>query len=214
MASLAVGLFSIAAAAFGLGLIFNAAPGPVFAASVRYAVAGGFRPALAVQLGSLAGDAIWAVLGLAGIGALASVTALRVPLAIAGTAYLVWLAWDAWRAASHPIAMATDPADRDHRTALRTGAALSLTNPQNLGYWAALGSALGTIGVTQPTTADYAAFFGGFMLSSLVWSFVFAAILEHTLGRIGANWTKLTYRLCAVSFLVLAIASARAIVLS
>lgn len=48
------------ASAFLLGLIFNAAPGAVFAETVRQGVRGGFRPALAVPLGSLAGDALWA----------------------------------------------------------------------------------------------------------------------------------------------------------
>ena len=45
------------AAAFLLGLVFNAAPGAVFAETVRQGMRGGFRPALAVQVGSLVGDA-------------------------------------------------------------------------------------------------------------------------------------------------------------
>lgn len=56
--------------AFLLGLIFNATPGAVFAETVRQGVHGGFRPALAVQVGSLVGDALWAMLGLMGIGLL------------------------------------------------------------------------------------------------------------------------------------------------
>jgi chemosensory pili system protein ChpE len=45
-------------AAFMLGLVFNAAPGAVFAETIRQGVRGGFRPALAVQCGSLVGDAL------------------------------------------------------------------------------------------------------------------------------------------------------------
>lgn len=60
---------------------------------------GGFRPALSVQLGSLAGDALWAVLGLAGVGLLAQAESLRVPVGVAGVLYLLWLAIDSWRAA-------------------------------------------------------------------------------------------------------------------
>jgi chemosensory pili system protein ChpE/L-lysine exporter family protein LysE/ArgO len=63
-------MLSLFVAAFLLGLLFNAAPGAVFAETVRQGVRGGFRPALSVQLGSLAGDALWAVLGLAGVGLL------------------------------------------------------------------------------------------------------------------------------------------------
>ena len=45
-------MLGVFATAFALGLVFNAAPGPVFAATVRYGARGGFRPALLVQLGS------------------------------------------------------------------------------------------------------------------------------------------------------------------
>lgn len=57
-----------------------------------HALRGGFRPALAAQIGSLAGDALWAVLGLAGIGLLLQLEALRVPVGIAGALHLLWLA--------------------------------------------------------------------------------------------------------------------------
>jgi chemosensory pili system protein ChpE/L-lysine exporter family protein LysE/ArgO len=198
-------VLEILAAAFGLGLVFNAAPGPVFAATLRYAIAGGFRPALVVQFGSIAGDALWAVAGLAGIGALAAVEALRLPIGIAGAAYLTWLAVDAWRASTRPF----EPQLRDPReftrAAWRVGAALSLTNPQNLGFWAALGSVLTTVGVADPAPAHYVVFFSGFLLSSIVWSFVFAALVDRALRRATGLWARLTYRLCAMAFAALAV---------
>ncbi|WP_372487600.1 LysE family transporter [Streptomyces lomondensis] len=40
--------------------------------------------------GSLVGDAVWAVLGLAGVGALFAVPALRVPLTVAGCLLPAW----------------------------------------------------------------------------------------------------------------------------
>jgi chemosensory pili system protein ChpE/L-lysine exporter family protein LysE/ArgO len=202
------------AAAFGLGLVFNAAPGPVFAATLRYGVRGGFRPALLVQLGSLAGDAAWAALGLGGVGLLAQSDALRAPIGVIGALYLSWLGWDAWRASRQQLA--DEPAVAAGRTGtgntlepVRTGVLLSLTNPQNVGYWAALGTALGAVGVAAPAAADYAVFFAGFMTSSLVWSLVFAAIVDRVLGRASIGWTRMTYRLCAIVFLALALASLR-----
>ncbi|MEV4111659.1 hypothetical protein [Nonomuraea sp. NPDC049695] len=44
--------------ALWIGLLFNAAPGAVFSESLRRGVRGGFGPAFAVQVGSLAGDAV------------------------------------------------------------------------------------------------------------------------------------------------------------
>ena len=199
-------MLNILLAAFGLGLVFNAAPGPVFAATLRYGVRGGFRPALVVQIGSLAGDAVWAVLGLAGVGLLARLEPLRTPLGVAGAAYLVWLAWDAWRASRQQFLISAADVD-SNESALRSGIVLSLTNPQNIGYWAALGSALGALGVHQSDAPGYAVFFAGFMLSSIAWAVVFAAIVDRVLGRAGARWAQITYRMCAVLFLALALTS-------
>ena len=88
----------------------------------------------------------------------------------------------------------------------------SITNPQNIAYWAALGSALGAIGVSEPTSAHYAVFFCGFMLSSLIWCFLCAALVDRAFRNTGGKWARLTYQVCAVAFLVLALSSARNIV--
>ena len=202
-------MLSVFAAAFGLGLVFNAAPGPVFAATLRHGVRGGFRPALAVQLGSLVGDALWAVLGLAGVGLLATLESLRLPIGIAGALYLLWLARDAWVASRLEFTLEGVDESESRDAALKSGMLLSLTNPQNIGYWAALGSALGAVGVHEPRSADYAVFFGGFMLSSVVWAIVFAALVDWALGRAGSRWERVTYRMCAILFLALALTSLR-----
>jgi len=199
---------SLLAMAFGLGLLLNAAPGPVFAETVRRGVGGGFRAALAVQVGSIAGDAAWAIVGLVSIGLLLQLDALRVPIGVAGSIYLLWLAVDSWRSAEHEFSLA-EPTDADHREGLVAGLLLSLMNPQHLAYWAAIGSALGSLGVTRPTFAHYAVFFAGFLASSVVWAFVMSALVDRLFRRLGARWARLTYRACAVALLALAIAMAR-----
>lgn len=194
--------------AFLLGLVFNAAPGAVFAETVRQGVRGGFRPALAVQIGSLVGDALWAALGLLGIGLLLQLEWLRWPIGVAGAAYLLWLAWDAWHAASREFSLA-EGGDLQRQRALRAGVMLSVTNPQNVAYWAAVGSAMGAVGVQSPTPADYGVFFSGFMASSVLWCFVCAAIVDRVFKRAGLRWARVTYKLCALAFLALALGSVR-----
>jgi len=49
-----------------LGIAFCAPPGIITAEAVRRGLARGFRPALWVELGSLNGDATWAIIALAG----------------------------------------------------------------------------------------------------------------------------------------------------
>jgi chemosensory pili system protein ChpE len=197
--------------AFTLGLVFNAAPGAVFAETVRQGVRGGFRPAFAVQVGSLVGDATWAVLGLAGIGLALQLDALRWPVGLAGAAYLLWLSWDSWRAARVEYALDQAPAHGSRR-ALRAGVLLSLTNPQNLAYWAAMGSAMGAVGVAEPTAREYGGFFAGFMAASVLWCFACAAIVDRLFRRVGATWARFTYRLCAAALLALALGSLRELV--
>jgi chemosensory pili system protein ChpE/L-lysine exporter family protein LysE/ArgO len=197
-------------AAFGLGFVFNAAPGAVFAETLRQGVRGGFRPAVAVQLGSLVGDASWALLGLAGVGLMLQLENLRVPIGLLGVGYLLWLAVDSWRTARREIAVgSTGEGALIPGSALRSGMVISLTNPVNIAYWAAMGSAMGAVGVAAPRAADYATFFAGFMASSVVWCFVCALLIDRLFRRAGAGWASFTYRLCAVAFLALALASLR-----
>src|SRR4029078_12234671 len=120
----------------------------------------------------------------------------------------LWLAVDAWRSAEHEFSLA-EPVEPDHRKGLAAGLLLSLMNPQHLAYWAAIGSALGSLGVTRPTFAHYAVFFAGFLASSVAWAFVMSALLDRLFRRLGARWAPLTYRACAIALLALAIAMAR-----
>ncbi|MEK9960365.1 MAG: LysE family transporter, partial [Rhodobiaceae bacterium] len=165
--------------AFLLGFIFNATPGAVFAETIRHGLTGGYRAALSVQFGSLVGDAAWAVLGLAGIGLLLQAESLKIPVGIAGAAYLAWLAWDSWQASRGEAEVA---APNRRASAMRSGVVLSLSNPQNVAYWAALGSAFGALGISNPDHIDYTLFFLGFMGSSLVWCFVCAGLISRLFG--------------------------------
>jgi chemosensory pili system protein ChpE/L-lysine exporter family protein LysE/ArgO len=199
--------FSLLAMAFCLGLLLNAAPGPVFAETMRRGVRGGFRAALAVQVGSIVGDAAWAAVGLVSIGLLLRLDVLRIPIGIGGSLYLLWLAIDSWRSSRQEFSLAA-PAE-DHREGLAAGLFLSVANPQHLAYWAAIGSALGSLGVAHPTFGHYAIFFAGFLASSVAWAFVMSALVDQLFRRIGVRWARITYRACAIALLALAIAAAR-----
>ena len=201
-------MLTLFVSAFVLGLVFNAAPGAVFAETVRQGVRGGFRPALDVQIGSLVGDATWAVLGLVGVGLLLQMEVLRLPVGLAGAAYLAWLARDSWKAASQEFSVSGD-ASAQGRHALRAGVMLSVTNPQNVAYWAAMGSAMGAVGVSDPTAAHYGVFFAGFMLSSVVWAFFCAAVVARLFRGATNTWARITNKRCAAAFIALALSSLR-----
>jgi chemosensory pili system protein ChpE len=201
-------MLTLLASAFGLGLVFNATPGPVFAETIRQGVRSGFPSALAVQLGSLVGDALWAIVGLVGVGFMSRVEVLRTPVSSAGAAYLLCLSWNAWQSSRAEVKSDLG-ADTTDRRAFRSGMVLSLTNPQNIAYWAAIGSALRAIGVTDPTVEDNLGFFAAFMVSSAVWAFFVAALVDRAFRRVSVAWARLTYRACAIAFLLLALGMLR-----
>lgn len=204
-----ISAFELLGMAFLLGFIFNATPGAVFAETIRHGMTGGYRAALSVQFGSLVGDAAWAMLGLAGIGLLLQADSLRIPVGIAGAGYLAWLAFDSWQA-SRSEAEVT--ALNQGTSAMRSGVVLSLSNPQNVAYWAALGSAFGALGISNPDRIDYTLFFLGFMGSSLVWCFVCAGLISRLFGGRGGLWRVWTYRICAIAFAYLALGTAREVI--
>ncbi|MBM61229.1 MAG: chemotaxis protein [Rhodospirillaceae bacterium] len=208
-------------AAFMLGLVFSAAPGPIFAESIRRGLTGGFDEALRVQLGSLVGDATWAILGLAGVGILLQTDMLKIPIGLAGAGYLGWLAWDSWREAAtsgQPPAEPLEDAQKSEGAqesgtkvsggAFRSGMVLSLSNPQNVAFWAALGSAFGSLGIDTPRTMDYSVFFAGFMVASVAWCYFCAAAISRLFGGRNAAWHVWTYRICALAFSYLACGTA------
>lgn len=191
------------AGAFGLGMVFNLTPGAVFAETMRRGLHEGYGAALGVQFGSLIGDGTWAILGLAGVGLLLQAPAVRLPVTVASGLYLLWLAWQSARdALAARRAQGTTPAAVDPRAAVRgafgAGAVLSLTNPQNLAYWSAMGAAMGVLGVTHPQPADYLVFFGGFMASSVAAAFITAWFIELFRRRAGLTWRVATYAACAL----------------
>lgn len=192
--------------AFVLGVIFNAAPGSVFAESLRRGLQGGYHSALYVQFGSLIGDATWAILGLMGAGILFQIPAVRTPLTAAGAAYLAYLGLQSI------LSRHTTPSPQDdeikriaHRGAFAAGASLSLTNPANVFYWAALGGVLGGLGVDQPKTQHYAVFFIGFMASSIAWCFVCAGIIHMMHRTMSPTFVKFINWLAGAALLYLAI---------
>ncbi len=214
MSGLAVLYFSMA----GLGLAFSAPPGVVTAESVRRGLQGGFRPALLVQLGSLIGDAFWAILAFSGLALLVEHRPVRLVLGLIGAVFLLRLAWGALRAALETAAPAVG-ADGGRGIALQSafarGAALSLSNPFALAFW--LGAGGGIAALTPGGTGQGPIFvvaFAGFMSGSLVWCVSLAALVAWGRGLLRPTLFRLIDGLCGLAFgysgLLLGLETARA----
>lgn len=196
-------MIALFCSAFFFGIIFNAAPGAVFAESIRRGLKGGFRPALAVQIGSLTGDFLWLLIGVSGAAALLTLPQIRVPLALSGAALLFWFAFSSFR-----DAMNAPPLPSEHQneaqTALFAGVALSISNPLNVTYWAAIGSAVTVVTGTAPTWIHFTVFIAGFMTSSVLWCFACAWGIAWTQKRLSPLlWVTLHFS-CGLGMIGLA----------
>jgi threonine/homoserine/homoserine lactone efflux protein len=126
-------------AAFALALTLAAAsPGPGIAAVVARALGAGFRGALPMVLGLVAGDLVYLSFAAFGLAALAaSFGGVFLAVKYAGAAYLIWLAVRLWRAAPSAQAVGAVATGRPWRTFL-AGLSVTLGNPKVMVFYLAL----------------------------------------------------------------------------
>jgi threonine/homoserine/homoserine lactone efflux protein len=83
-----------------IGLSIAAPVGPIGLLVIQRTLRHGRAVGLATGLGAAVADAAYGAVGAFGVTALiGALQALRVPLALVGGAFLLWLAWRTWRAA-------------------------------------------------------------------------------------------------------------------
>ena len=196
-------MIELFAYAFFLGVIFNVLPGAIFAESLRRGLAGGFGPAFAVQIGALVGDGVWVVLGLLGTAAFFSLPYVATPLTLCGALLLGYLAFVSFRDSRRDMPELTSESSKTlDKGAMVSGIGLSLSNPLNITYWAALGGTIGAFSAGAPTQADFLVFIFGFMLSSVIWCFVAAALIAFTRLHLTQRLWQILNILCGLGLLV------------
>ena len=159
-----------------LALAYCAAPGPVLAEATRQGLTGGFRAAFAVELGSMAGDALWIALTLAGAAALAEAGGFQLAAGSIGGVFLLWLGVRALRTARQ--GQVTANRNQLVERAFATGAAISVASPYALPFWLSVSSSLPGYGVSSRGALGYAVFSATFMLTCLVFALVAAAVIS------------------------------------
>lgn len=193
-------LFFVACA---MGLAFCGPPGAVFAIAARRGVANGFTAALMVEIGSLVGDAVWAIVGLSSFGLLLQIAPVQGAIAAAGGLLLGWLGvralLDAWHDRDPPVAPPSVRGD------FATGAILSLTNPQAVAYWIAFGGSIEAIIGGRANSAQLAIFFTGFMVGCLVYCFLAATVIAGARSLITKSFYRVVNTVCGVALLSFAV---------
>lgn len=170
-------LIPLALSGFTIGLAYTVVPGPVNTEATRRGLKGGFRPALTVQLGSLVGDVLWAILGLTGAVVVLQRDSLATVLGLVGAGFLFALARSAFRGAAGSGEPGTVAA---RGNGWRVGIMFSLANPAGIAFWSGVGG--GMLGATaNPGAIEVAAVLVSFIVGSAACGVLFAALAG--LGR-------------------------------
>ncbi len=191
-----------------IAISFSAPPGPVAMETIRRGLRGGFSPALNVQLGSIIGDFLWFMIALIGLGPLAQITWVRMPLTIAGVLVLLYLGASGIRDAikAKIVSMTDEPAST--KGAFRTGMAISIANPMAIGYWLSVGGALVAAGVAGTSAAQTVSFASGFVVGTLAWAFIMAAVVRFSKRLINPTLFRAVNFACGLALVVFGFALA------
>lgn len=172
-----------------MGLVYVAPPGPVNIETARRVARSGAWAGCSLQLGSLLGDALYAILGLLGLDlVLTHLAVAHIVLGLGGIGLLLYLGLsalrDGWcgvrRSQMRPAAWAYGQRGQQvvavgaNRKTFQMGLMMSVTSPFGLAYWASVG---GT--ALQRYHGREAAFVGCFLLAEVLW----ALVLPVSMGR-------------------------------
>ena len=162
--------------AFVMSISFAAQPGVIGFESLRRGMSHGWTAALHVELGSLLGDGVWAIIALAGASVIFQNQVVTLLLGLFGCGLLLRFSWDAWRASRADVEIVKSGVESSNH--LLAGAMLSLSNPQNITFWVGMSGTIIGIGFLNPEPIHLLVFFAGFMIAQVCWCFFFATVVE------------------------------------
>ena len=181
-----------------IGLSIAAPVGPIGLLTIQRTLNQGPAAGLATGMGAAVADAAYGAVGAFGVTVLIqALTAARLPLAIGGAAFLLWLAWSIWRA---PVAQRAAQATGGG-SLLRCFAGtfvLTLSNPATLlSFIAVFGALAGRVQVVSPWTM-----IAGVLIDSALWWLLLATAVGRLRERFDARWRR---RVNVASAVVLAV---------
>jgi len=189
-------------ALFGQALLVGwaiAAPvGPIGLLVIERTLRHGRAAGVATGLGAASADALYATLGVAGLGALTDwLTHLALPLALLGSAFLIWLGVTTLRRLPAEQAAAGGGAGLGAYTASAFG--LTLSNPLTILSFLAVFA--GLAGRQQFGAAAGALMIAGVFAGSVLWWLMLAGAVGWLGGRLSLRWRGRLDRVCGALLL-------------
>jgi threonine/homoserine/homoserine lactone efflux protein len=169
-----------------IGFSIAAPVGPIGLLTIQRTLQLGSAAGLATGLGAAVADAVYGAVGAFGVSALINaLTAARVPLALGGGAFLLWLAW---RIARSPVAVqaASAPGGADLLRCFAGTFVLTLSNPATIfSFIAVFGAMAGRTAVSSPWTM-----IAGVLVGSALWWLLLSVMVGRLRERFDARWRR------------------------
>jgi threonine/homoserine/homoserine lactone efflux protein len=202
-----------------LGVAYVVPPGPVNIETVRRGLTGGLVTALAIQLGAVVVDIVYAMLAMVGIRFLLTHSIAQLTLGLMGTALLGYLGWSALQngpglgALLPRLAGETIPRTQAPPTSVQRsfwiGVAISIANPYSIAFWLSVGGTL-----MQNSHHHGLVFLCGFILGSLASSLLIACLVGYWCLRITPRLLRLTSSACGLALFAFALSLGYSVVLA
>ena len=177
-----------------IGLSIAAPVGPIGLLVIQRTLQRGAIVGLATGLGAAAADAIYGAVGAFGVTAVIdALVGARVPLALGGGAFLLWMAWRVWR--SKPAEQAARAGGGAGLLSCFAGTfALTLSNPATIFSFIAVFGTLGArLRVSSPWTMV-----AGVLLGSALWWLLLSVLVGRLRSRFDARAQAWVNRISAL----------------
>lgn len=179
-------LLAVFTSALIIGISIAAPVGPIGLLTIQRSLDHGPSAGLATGLGAAAADAVYGAIGAYGaswlIGAL---VVARVPLALFGSAFLLWIAWGLLRTQATPLAAAAAPA-RNGWQYFASTFLLTLSNPTTiLSFIAVFGTLAGRSAMDAPGTMVL-----GVLVGSALWWLFLSTAVGRLHRRFDSTWRR------------------------
>lgn len=190
-----------------IGLSIAAPVGPIGLLTIQRTLQAGPAVGLATGLGAAVADALYGAIGAFGVTVVIdALTGARVPLAVGGGLFLLWMAWSIVRS---PVARQAARAGDDAAGSARPGNGRPVTHPPGVPARALLRSFAGTFVLTlsnPATIVSFVAVFGamagrakvtsppvmvaGVLIGSALWWLLLSTVVGRLRERFDAHWRR------------------------
>ncbi|MFO1215264.1 MAG: LysE family transporter [Burkholderiaceae bacterium] len=165
-----------------IGLSIAAPVGPIGLLVIQRSLQRGARVGLATGLGAAVADALYGAVGAFGVSwIIDALVGARVPLALGGGAFLLWLAWRLWR--SQPADRAAPAAGGGLLQCFAGTFVLTLSNPATIFSFIAI---FGTLGARLAGGSPWT-LVAGVLLGSALWWLLLSAGVARLRSRFDAR---------------------------